>query len=117
MLAQDLTIVEGDDKTYHFTFQDNDENEIDVTGYEIFFTAKEVVTDPDAGARITVQSTIGATGASGYYDFLIPHGDTDGAAGAFTYDFQLVSNDTPSYVTTLMKGTLTILEDVTIDIT
>lgn len=103
-----LSITRGDTKQYNLTFTAGDEP-LDLEGYEIKFTVKGNLDDPDSDAVISKLASV-TSEPNGEAVINLTSEDTDQNLGNYKYDIQL-SND--STVKTVMKGTIDITYDVT----
>ncbi len=100
----------GDTKEVKVTITKADGSPFDLTGATITFTMKKDDTDPDAEAVIQKTAVI-STPASGEALLTLTATDTNQDTGEYFYDFQLV--DSSGKVTTLLKETISVLQDVT----
>jgi len=95
MISQELELVQGDSKTYVFTFTEDD-LPIDVTGWEILFTLKTNYTDLDASAILQKDYTApsGADATAGIIKFSLTPTNTNITLGEYYYDFKVKKNAT-----------------------
>ena len=100
-----------DDKGFSFTFTDTSGDAVDLTGDTIFFTVKENETDLDADALIRKDITP-PDPTTGVAEMTISHDDSDVDVGDWYFDVQRVT--AAGTVTTIMKGTFRIIQDITI---
>lgn len=107
----------GDTKSWSLTFQKNG-SPIDISNMTLYFTLKQdqEAADNDTGVyQASVTFPNDANSQAGLGSILLTSTFTDAIEpGAYYYDFQLVDSSTsPSTVTTLAKGTVNVLIDVT----
>lgn len=108
----------GDTKTYKFIATDSNGNPYNIIGWTIWFTMKINEYDSDAYAVIQKSITIPANdvnGAVGIAYLTLDSDETDllEPNTTYYYDFQKVEVGTPPIVSTIMKGTVSILHDIT----
>ena len=106
-----LQIKRGD--TWSKTMYFNDENNanIDITGWEIRFTVKAKIDDPDSAAVISKIITVFSDPISGIAEIELTPTDTNQAIGSYVYDIQVKTNVGEIY--TIIEGILTITKDIT----
>ena len=85
---------------------------IDITGYTFFFTVKENDTDTDDDAKISKTVTNHSNPTAGQTIISMGTADTNLEPKVYIYDISM--KDTVSNVTTLVKGELEIMQDITI---
>lgn len=111
------TIVAGDDVPMSFVFTE-DGVDVDISGWNFFYTAKSAFTDVDASAVIALDpadmdlSANTPGGTVNKLTFLLPHGATEHLAGTYVHDLQVVRAG--GLVTTLGRGQLVVEEQATI---
>lgn len=106
----------GDTKTYPFGFTFNGAP-VDITGKKLYFTLKTAIGDADPGVLQKVLGPFsGAAAVAGTGELVLTSTETAALApGKYLFDFELRDEAvSPHHVTTLAKGTLTVLADVTI---
>ena len=110
MEIQDFTITRGDtwERTMHFYDEDGC---IDISGWTVFFTCKEKVTDVDASAKISKTITVHSDPTRGESIILLTSTDTNLTPGSYIYDIQIKSES--GSVLTIVTGNITIQYDVT----
>ncbi len=108
------SIVRGDTKTFSLVFTDMDNVAIDITGWSLYLTIKENKTDPDDDAKLKKTLAPGdlSDPTSGIQAVTIGAGDTANMLGEYYYDFQAKTADGKVY--TIIYGTMTIVEDITL---
>lgn len=114
MDSQRLTTFRGDTFTLNFEFTDDDTGDpIDITGWILFFTMKEKVSDTDANALIKKEVTVHSNPTGGISAVTLESTDTDEDeyVGNFFYDVQAKRPDTS--IVTLCKGIIYFDSDVT----
>jgi hypothetical protein len=115
-MAELRDIFRGDTKTYKVTFTDADGLPIELFGSELWFTLKKRESDLDADAAFQKQhvfpSDADSTAGIG---FLTLTSDDTGAInpGVYSFDFQRVVPGSPPVVTTLTKGKVRVVQDIT----
>lgn len=111
-------VYRGDTRVYRFTFVDENDAAIDITGWVVWFTAKANEADPDVAAAIQVTATAGGNAldslAGGIMHLTLTSTDSDITPGNYHYDFQRVISSTPANVKTIEKGTFNILKSITL---
>jgi len=111
MTETNLEIFRRDTPTFTITVL-NDGVAVDITGYTLFFTAKNKKSDTDLQAIIKKDVTVLSDPTHGIAEITLDKTDTDITGKDYFYDIQIVSGD--GDVTTLFWGVLTVIEDVTI---
>lgn len=110
-------IYRGDTKRYKFSFADAQAAVIDITSWEIWFTAKNDKADADVDAVIQVKKTAGGDPAddpvNGVMYVELDSSDTNVDPSTLFYDFQRVIPGSPPNVRTLDADKVKILEDIT----
>lgn len=113
-----VTMARGDDEVLEGTiYQDDGVTEEDITGWDLWFTGKLLITSGDVDA--VFQKTIGdgitvTDAANGAYEIAIDAADTDGfAASDTTIQCDLQAKDTLGKVKTLLTGRITVKPEVT----
>ena len=103
-------IFRGDDRNYNLIFVDSNSAAIDITGWTIFITVKEKISDVDADASIAITATItNASGGLASFTFTASHlGDL---AGYYYYDIQVKRANTKIF--TVTAGKIKIKRDIT----
>ncbi|MFB9654776.1 hypothetical protein [Pseudarthrobacter oxydans] len=107
---QNLTIVRGDDETILITVSQNG-SPVDITGSTLFFTAKQTATDADADAVISAENSSHTDAAGGVSFIALTHTLTSVEPSTYHYDIQWV--DDSGNVKTILKGKLTVEQDIT----
>lgn len=93
-MATDLTIYEGEDKTYSVVLKDSSGTPIDITGYEFLFTVKRSIDDSDDDAIIKKVITTHSNPTAGATEITIDSADSDNLSGKYVYDYQMIDADT-----------------------
>ena len=106
-----LSVYRGDDKTFSFTFKYSDGTAVDITGWTIFFTAKENESDSDDDAKIAKEVTSHTSPTGGLSQLSITDSDTDITPKKYYYDFQVKKDD--GIIKTIVKGEFRVLTDIT----
>ena len=88
-MATDLSIYEGEDKTWDVTLKDSESDPIDITGYTFLCVVKEKVSDGDGSALIKKIITSHSDPTNGITQIIITEADTEDNNGKFLYDFQM----------------------------
>jgi hypothetical protein len=96
----DLEVVKTDTKTWKIVVTGPTGAAIDVTGYVLFFTVKNTLTDEDTAALIqkTIICPDNPDSESGICWIALTSTDTNIAIGNYTYDIKLQKNSGPSIV-------------------
>ena len=112
-----LEITRGDTRTLDVTcFQPDGVTALDITGFDLWWTAKRTTGDPDPGVmqKTTATGGIAVTGAaSGLATVTIDPADTSALPGVTQLVWDLQARDPAGRIHTLASGTLTVLADVT----
>lgn len=90
----DLTIYEGEDKTFTVTIKDSSGTAIDITGYTFLFTVKSKISDTDADAIIKKVITSHSDPTNGVTQIALVESDTEDQSGSYLYDFQRLDTST-----------------------
>lgn len=109
----DLSVYKGDDKSWTLNFKSSN-IAIDITGYVVFFTVKQNMTDGDlTDSAALIKKTISnhSDPTHGITVLSITNSDTNIPAGDYFYDIQM--KDTSNKITTVMVGKFSIVQDVT----
>ncbi len=107
-----MIITKGDTRQFTVTVTDGNDDALDLTSYTMVFTAKNDIALTDAEANISSTAVV-ATPASGIGVFTLIPGDTTIDVDTYFYDVQI--SDSSDNVFTVVKGTLEISDQVTID--
>lgn len=107
------SIIRGTTYSLTFTLKDSAGEAIDITGYELFFTAKTNLTDTDANAAISIDVDPGdiTNPTEGKHIFTLTNTDTDITAGSYYYDIKW--KDTDGNYGAIPYKRLKIVENVT----
>ena len=103
----------GDSFCYTLQF---DNASFDITGYQFFVTYKVSANDLDSAAVLIKRFTPPANVASESGKLYLPFESTDTnrfSPARYHYDIQMVTNNFPPKIVTLLTGTQTFLTDVT----
>jgi hypothetical protein len=108
-----ITTYRGDDKTLNLTFTNSSGAAIDITGYSIFFTVKNIsdVTTDDSLAIISKTVTSHTDAAAGLTSISLTNSDTNITINTYKYDIQ--SKDGSGNINTILTGNFIINNDVT----
>jgi len=106
-----LYIKRGDTKSYTLKFRDEDGNAVDITGWTIFFTAKNKIDDVDDDAVIKKTITDHTDPTDGETQITLTSTDT-AAVASLVYDIQYKTSG--GQIKTVIEGFLEISKDVTI---
>lgn len=118
LVAQQLRMFRGDTPTFLITVTDRVGAAFDISGYEIWFTAKNNKDDPDASAVFQITTVTGdiviTSGVGGLAEATPPASATSGftADRQLFYDVQL-RNAALTRTYTVAAGTLTVTRDIT----
>lgn len=110
MKDTNLQIVAKDSKIYTLRLKRNGVA-VDISGWSLYFTAKEDFNDLDAAAKISKSTTFpdDANSEAGIGFLSLSSDDTDLDVGEFFYDMKFVDTD---FRTTFMRGKLVILPSI-----
>ncbi len=110
----DLELIRGDSKTFIVTVTDAANVLVNLTGAVLRFTVKRGVDDTDEEAAVSVSTGAGITvsdPASGVAIVTLSSTDTDVLTpGSYRYDVQV--KDSTNAVSTVLRGRLRVLADV-----
>ena len=116
-MREPLTMTRGDTPEWALTVVAADGSPFDLTDYEVYFTAKRLLTDADPGVfQLTVGAGVTVTDAAGGLATIQPRrGDTNTLTEdvRLFYDVQLSQEASPDQTFTVDSGTLVITRDVT----
>ena len=84
----DLSIYEGEDKTWTVTITNSSGTAIDITGYTFLFIVKSLISDTDANAIINKKITSHSDPTNGVTEIAIDSADTNNINGKYIYDYQ-----------------------------
>ena len=87
-MANDLSIYEGEDKTWVVTIKDSNNNPINITGYTFLFVVKAKIDDPDSNAIIKKIITSHTSPTTGKTQITLTSSDTANIHGKYLYDYQ-----------------------------
>jgi len=105
-------IYRGDNKTYTLSFKDSAGNVIDITGWKVYFTMKQRITQSDDEAAVRIDVTTHDDPTNGLSSIHLANSQTDGLIpGEYFYDIQVKKSD--EMVTTLVVGKIKVEADVT----
>jgi len=100
----------GDDRNYNLIFVDEDDAALDITGWTIFITVKEKLTDADDDAKIKAVGTI-TDAAGGLASFTFTAAQTYDLDGNYHYDIQIKKAD--GKIFTVTSGKVKVKKDTT----
>lgn len=110
-----LEIIRGDDKTFQLTFTDPNNDPIDITGWVIKFTVRDIVpatdVDSDTGAIIAIVVSSHTDPTEGKTQIPITKVQSDIEPQDYYYDIQGL--DTSNKRTTFVVGTFRVGYDIT----
>jgi len=106
-----LSIKRGDSFSRTIYFNDEDDANIDITGWTIFLTIKAKADDPDSSAVISKTITTFSDPTAGIAEISLTPTDTNQAIASYVYDIQVKTNVGEIY--TIVEGILTITKDIT----
>lgn len=105
-----LTIVRGDTKTYKLVFRNSSGIPVDITGWTVYFTVKENLSQTDDQALISKNVTSHTDPANGETSIVLSSTDTD-HVGNYIYDIQY--KNTLDEIHTILEGILSFSKDIT----
>jgi len=106
-----LSIKRGDSWSKTMYFNDENGNNIDITGWTIFLTVKAKADDLDAAAVISKTITTFSDPTAGIAEISLTPTDTNQVIASYVYDIQVKTNVGEIY--TIVEGILTITKDIT----
>ncbi len=109
-----IDIIRGDGVTINFTFTDDDDLAVDLTGKTLFFTAKPDLSDDtdDSEAVIEKSTSVHTNAAGGLSQLILTAADTqDLEPGFYFWDCQLKGAATDP--TSTIYGKLRVWADIT----
>lgn len=110
-MSNTLQITRGDDESITVTFKDSDSNPIDITGFTVYFTAKNRKSDIDGDAVISKDITSHSDPVNGETVIFLSNTDTSIEPGTYYYDIQY--KNTANEITTVIISTLEVKQDIT----
>jgi len=93
-MATELSIYEGEDKTWTVTIVDSAGDAIDITGYTFLFVVKTKIDDSDSDAVISKEITSHSDPTNGVTQIAIDSSDTANISGKYVYDYQWIDSTT-----------------------
>jgi hypothetical protein len=108
----DLFIQKGTTKAYEVQFKKNG-TAIDITGWTVFFTVKEHMSDTDAHAIIKKTLTTHSDPTAGITLIRLETEDTDITPNSYYYDLVVQDNSSPVNRAVILRGRLTIEKTTT----
>lgn len=116
-MREPLTMYRGDTPQWALAVTDAAGAPFDLTGYDLYFTAKRLITDADPGVfQLAVGAGITVTNAAGGLATIQPRrADTSALTddARLFYDVQLSQAGAPDQTFTVDRGELVITRDVT----
>ena len=107
-----MEFYRGDNKSYTLAFTDSDNNAIDITGWKIFFTIKQHLSQSDSEANLKEDVTDHDDPTNGLSSIHLSNGQTDLLEpGDYFSDIQVKKTD--GTILTIMAEKLRVLADVT----
>ena len=115
IINKSLVIPKATTKTYKLYFTDSDGEVVDITGWTIFFTLKENLTDTDgvtgATAKIEKDITTHTDPTGGETEIVLSATDTNLTAGSYSYDIKVATDD--GDIEIILEGNISIVDTVT----
>lgn len=112
-----IQMYRGDDEELSGVIFDTDGlTPLDITGWSLWFTAKNAIADLDASAVFQLETGSGitlTTPAAGEYTIAIAAADTDGLSGDKTLFCDLQGKDGAGKVRTFLTGKIAIVAEIT----
>jgi len=103
----------GDDNEFNFAIKNINKIPIDITGWKFSITIKRKTSQTDDDADFKKDVTTHTSPTLGLTKILLTHAETDGLVGIYQYDIQYKSSSTTYLIKTLMRGTISFIDDVT----
>lgn len=107
-----LRAVQGDTFVRTISFVDSAGAAIDITGWTVFFTAKDVLAEADGSAEISETITSHTDAANGLTQISVAAASMANLKGDYFFDIQI--KKASGVITTILKGKLLVEEHVTI---
>lgn len=101
-MTTDLSIYEGEYKSWKVTVSTSDGNPVDITGFSFLFTVKRDIGDDDSNAIIKKLITTLSDPTNGSFHITMDESDTANKNGRHVYDLQM--KDTLGHRTALRKN-------------
>jgi len=111
-LTKNLEIVQKTTKIYEVQFTKNGAV-LDITGWTVFFTLKEKMTDTDAEAVIKKTITTHADAINGKTLVELTSVDTDITPKSYVFDLKYKDDESPANIGVIVQGKLTVTRIVT----
>ncbi len=108
----DLKIKRGDSKTWTLYFSVKKTGEIiSISGWTVFFTVKEKITDTDDMAKIKKDITSHTDPSAGKSQISLTSSDTSITPKNYLYDIQILKNT--GEIKTILEGGFIVTQDIT----
>jgi len=107
-----ISIKRGDTWSRGIYFQDANCSPIDISGWELRFTVKAKVDDPDSSAVIAKVITTFPNPTAGEAELELTPVDTNQVIGSYLFDIQVKTNNDEVY--TILEGIINFGKDITI---
>ena len=102
-----LEIVQKTTKIYEVQFKKNGANQ-DITGWTVFFTMKNKLTDEDVDAIISKTITVHEDSTQGKTLVELTSSDTDVPPKSYYFDIKFKDTSTPAQIGVVIQGRITI---------
>lgn len=107
-----LKVCRGDTFLRTMSFVDSDGVAINITGWTIFFTIKDVKEEADGSAEISKTITVHTNAAAGLSQILVAASEMAALNGDYFYDIQIKKSD--DTVLTILRGKFIVDSDITL---
>lgn len=111
-ITKNLELVQKTTKIYEIQFKKDGAN-LDITGWTIFFTVKEKLTDEDDDAKIKKTITTHEDATNGKTLVQLTSTDTDLTPKSYYFDIKFKDNSVPAQIGVIIQGRITITRIVT----
>ena len=111
-IAKNLELVQSTTKIYEVQFKKDGTN-LDITGWTIFFTAKDKMTDTDGEAVIKKTITVHTDAVNGKTTIELTASDTNVNPKSYVFDIKYKDDCSPANIGVIIQGKLTVTRIVT----
>lgn len=111
-ISKNLELVQKCTKVYEVQFKKDGANQ-DITGWTVFFTMKNKLTDEDADAVISKTITTHEDATAGKTLIELTSTDTNITPKTYFFDIKYKSDDSPANIGVIIQGRITVTRIVT----